>query len=184
MKDTFSTQDSVSSPSNRAMDTATSRTIRIGKANIGLIGLDLALNRAAAENMDEDCAVDFLYDRIRNSNYIPGGMEQAYREALLREYRRHRQQETDEDDTLVIRIFGTGCISCNGLQALVIEVLDRHHIAADIEQIHDPDEIGRHGIVMTPALMINGQVKAGGLLPTPAQVEQWILEAHENKTRP
>ncbi|MCI5224688.1 MAG: thioredoxin family protein, partial [Candidatus Electrothrix sp. AR4] len=75
---------------------------------------------------------------------------------------------------LVIRIFGTGCVSCNSLQILVIEILDRLKLAADIEQIHDPDEIGRAGITMTPALMINGKVKSTGLLPTPAQVEQWI----------
>jgi hypothetical protein len=49
-------------------------------------------------------------------------------------------------------------------------------MAADIEQIHDPDEIGRQGIIMTPALTINGRVKSGGRLPTRAQVEQWLRE--------
>ncbi len=161
------------------MDIAASRTIRIGAAHIGLVGLDMALNRAAAENMDESCAVDFLYAKIKAGNYIPPGMEQEYRRALRREYRRHLRPEKSTGNTMVIRIFGTGCLSCNGLQSLVIDVLDRRHIAADIEQIHDADEIGRHGIVMTPALMINGEVKSAGLLPTPVQVEQWIIEADQ-----
>jgi hypothetical protein len=47
-------------------------------------------------------------------------------------------------------------------------------LAADIEQIHDPDEIGRAGIVRTPALMINNRLKSSGLLPTRAQIEYWI----------
>ncbi|MCI5226829.1 MAG: thioredoxin family protein, partial [Candidatus Electrothrix sp. AX2] len=42
--------------------------------------------------------------------------------------------------------------------------------------IYDPDEIGRAGVTRTPALMINGTIKSAGLMPTPAQVEQWIQE--------
>ncbi len=164
------------------MDAATSRTIKIGTSNIGLIGLDVALNEATARNLDESCVVDFLYAKINRNNYIPAGMEQAYREALLREYRRHLQLDDIDNDSLVIRIFGTGCISCNGLQNLVIEVLDKHQIAADIEQIHDPDEIGRHGILQTPSLMINGKITCSGLLPTPIQVEQWILETGQTSS--
>jgi hypothetical protein len=59
---------------------------------------------------------------------------------------------------------------------MVIEVLNSMNLAADIEKIHDPDEIGRYGVVLTPALMINGEVKSGGLMPTKAQIEQWIRE--------
>jgi hypothetical protein len=53
------------------------------------------------------------------------------------------------------------------------------NIAADIEQIHDPDEIGRAGVLQTPALMINGKLKSSGLLPTRAQVEQLIRKFHK-----
>jgi predicted thioredoxin/glutaredoxin len=77
---------------------------------------------------------------------------------------------------LVIRIFGTGCVSCNRLYTMLIELLDRLEIAADVEQIYDPDEIGRHGVTKTPALMINGAIKCAGLLPSPAQAELWLRE--------
>lgn len=158
------------------MDAATSRTIRIGSSSIGLLGLDLALNRAAASGMTDTEAVDFLFAAISRDNYIPPGAAAKYREALRQAYREHLQPGAAQTGPPVIRIFGTGCISCNNLQKLVIEVLDAMGIAADIEQIHDPDEIGRHGIVMVPALMINGQVKSGGILPTRAQVEHWLRE--------
>jgi len=159
------------------MDAATTRTIRIGTANIGLIGLDIALNKAASENLPVDNAVEFLFSAVSKKNYIPAGTEDNYREALRIEYRRHMNIDDHHTDGLVIRIFGTGCISCNKLQAQVIEVLSHMNLAADIEQIHDPDEIGRQGIIMTPALMINGKVKSGGKPPTLAQIEQWVKEA-------
>ena len=158
------------------MDAATTRTIRIGSATIGLIGLDLALNRAAARGLSEEAAVDFLFAAVSRDNYIPPGGAEKYRTALRLAYREHLHPGGERSGPPVIRIFGTGCVSCNSLQTLVIEVLDAMAMAADIEQIHDPDEIGRQGIVMTPALMINGQVKSGGLLPTRAQIEQWLRD--------
>ncbi len=161
------------------MDAATSRTIRIGTANIGLIGLDLAINEAAKQNLSEAEAMDFLFQAIRKKNYIPPAMTEKYRLALFREYTRHLHGDQGEHEALVVRIFGPGCVSCNGLQTLLIEVLDEMNIAADIEQIHDPDEIGRAGILQTPALMLNGRLKSAGLLPTRAQVEQWIREIHD-----
>lgn len=158
------------------MDAATSRTIRIGTTNIGLIGLDLAINEAVAANLSEAEAMDFLYNAVKEKNYIPTGMEEKYKIALFKEYAKHLRKENGEFEGLVIRIFGPGCVSCNNLQSLVIEVLADMNIGADIEQIHDPDEIGRAGILQTPALTINGQLKSSGLLPTRARIEEWIRE--------
>ncbi len=164
------------------MDAATTRTIRIGAANIGLIGLDVAINKAAGQNMTEEEAVDLIFRAVSEKNYIPAGAEDKYRQALLAGYRRHLQADDQQEPGLVIRIFGTGCVSCNGLQDLVIEVMNGMNLAADIEQIHDPDEIGRQGILLTPALMINGQLKSAGLLPTRTRIEQWIREIVADRT--
>ncbi|MCI5146332.1 MAG: thioredoxin family protein [Candidatus Electrothrix sp. AR3] len=158
------------------MDAATTRFIRIGKANIGLIGLDIALNTVAKQAIEEQEAIEYLFEQISRQNYIPPNNEATYRQALLTVYRKHCNLEQEKSSGLIIRIFGSGCISCNTLQSLTIEILDRLGLAADIEQIHDPDEIGRAGITMTPALMLNGSIKISGLMPTPAQIEQWIRE--------
>ncbi|HEB51103.1 MAG TPA: thioredoxin family protein [Desulfobulbus sp.] len=158
------------------MDAATSRTIRLGAVSVGLIGLDQALNRIAALELDEDLAAELLFAEIRDRNYIPPGREEEYRQALRREYRLHLQREEREHPALEVRIFGPGCVSCNNLQTMVMEILDEMRIAAAIDQVHDPDEIGRAGVLHTPALMLNGRLKSAGLLPTRAQVEQWIRE--------
>ncbi len=104
-------------------------------------------------------------------------MAEKYKSALLREYKKLQGMETEEDGDLIIRIFGTGCITCNGLRDAVIDAMMKANIAADIDMIHDPDEIGRHGILATPALMINGQVKIAGIHPTPVQLTEWLLAA-------
>lgn len=156
------------------MDAAASRFIRIGKASIGLIGLDIALNAAARQQLGEQEAAEFLFAQIRGQNYIPPGCAEHYREALLAAYRKHCGTASGKEAGLVIRIFGSGCVSCNRLCTLLIELLARLGIAADVEQINDPDEIGRAGVTKTPALMIDGKVKSAGMLPSPAQVEQWL----------
>ena len=159
------------------MEAATSRSIRIGKSSIGLVGLDNALNQATAKNLSEPDAAEFLYNEIAGKNYIPTGMEKQYRKALLDEFRKASLGKKDTAEHLIIRVFGSSCISCNQLQVMIIEVMDSMKIAADIEQIFEPDEIGRHGVMRTPALMINGELKISGMMPSLAQVKQWIREA-------
>jgi hypothetical protein len=158
------------------MDSATPRTIRIGKSTIGLIGIDVALNQAAAKNLSEDDAVTFLFEVVSKKNYIPPAAHDRYREALRKAYHQHLHPDEQGEDILVFRIFGKTCVSCDNLQKMVIEELNAKGLAADIEKIHDPDEIYRYGVTTIPALMINGKIKSSGLMPTQAQIEQWIKE--------
>lgn len=159
------------------MDTPTQRMLKIGKASIGLIGLDVALNKALAEEIKSSEASEYLFQAIKGQNYIPAGMVNEYKTALELEYRKLLGEETATDDDLIIRIFGTGCITCNSLRDAVIDAMMEANVAADIDMIHDPDEIGRHGVLATPALMINGKIKIAGIHPTPVQLKEWLLEA-------
>ncbi|MFH2124745.1 MAG: thioredoxin family protein [Pseudomonadota bacterium] len=158
------------------MDSPTQRMIRIGKSSIGLIGVDIALNKALAAEMPADQAVDFIFRAVKEHNYIPPTMVEKYQEAIGREYRKLLGIHEEQNQGLTIRILGTGCVSCNSLQTMVIDAMERAGVAADIEQIHDRDEIWRLGVTSTPALMINGRIKVAGIKPTLAQVEGWIRE--------
>lgn len=159
-------------------DAPTQRQLRIGRATVGLVGLDIALNRLLAKK-DPVVAevVSSLYEEISKQNYVPAGMEEEYRLALGREYERLNGGQQSESRDLIIRVLGPGCVSCNNLQNMVIEVMNGMGVAADVFQVHDLDEIGRFGIVQTPALLINGKVKCSGRLPTSSQVEEWLREA-------
>ena len=160
-------------------DTPAPRTIRIGAANIGLIGLDQALNKALTEQMPVEAAVDFLFAAIARENYVPITTEPLYREALRSEYRRRLGIQGDAPGTLTIRVLGSGCVTCNKLSAMLFESLQKFGLAADMESVHDLDEIWRFGVTKTPALIINGAVKCAGRMPSPTEVEAWVGEEQE-----
>ncbi|HIJ89676.1 MAG: thioredoxin family protein [Desulfobulbaceae bacterium] len=155
------------------------RTIRIGAANVGLIGLDQALNKALNEEMPEEAAVDFLFTAITRENYVPVTAEPIYREALRTEYRRRQGIQDTAPEILTIRVLGSGCVTCNKLSAMLFEALQKFDLAADMESVHDLDEIWRFGVTKTPALIINGTVKCAGRMPSPAEVEEWTREESE-----
>ncbi|MFW8601467.1 thioredoxin family protein [Desulfobacterota bacterium M19] len=159
-------------------DAPQQRQLKIGKAVIGLVGLDVALNRLMQKNPSRETAIDELFRTVAAHNYIPAGMADKYRQALAREYDRLKvgAPTNDNKNTLTIRILGPGCVSCNNLQKLIIEIMNRLRIAADIFQVHDLDEIGRYGVMQTPALIINGRLKSTGRLPTSSQIEEWLRQ--------
>jgi small redox-active disulfide protein 2 len=172
-------------------DTPLQRQIKIGQATIGLVGLDIALSQAiaydrgrtAANKSDRQETLAQLFKSVADKNYIPAGMRNAYREALTKEYDRLQGGEAAKDETLTIRILGPGCVSCNNIQKLVFEIMHEMQVKADIFQIHDLDEIGRMGVLQTPALIINGELKSAGRLPTKSQIEEWIRESIENQNQ-
>jgi small redox-active disulfide protein 2 len=152
--------------------------LRVGKVTVGLVGLDVALNRVLGEQcIPADNAVEQVYEEISRQNYIPAAAEEGYRQALRDEILRLRGDGEGAIDGLVIRILGPGCVSCNTLQKTVIEVMAELGVAADVFQVHDLDEIGRFGVTKTPALVINGEVKSAGRMPRRDQVVDWIREA-------
>jgi small redox-active disulfide protein 2 len=159
------------------MDELPQRKIKIGNASVGLIGLDVALNKVRNGDFSEEEAIDIIFDHVSRENYIPATVQKPYREALKKEYRRLTGQEEQQNEGLMIRILGPGCVSCNKLNTMIFDIMQRRGIAADIEQIHDLDEIWRHGVISTPALIINGEIKCAGRMPPPAEVEQWLVEA-------
>lgn len=153
-------------------------TIRIGRASVGLVGLEPAFDKILRRGeITEEEAVDLLYAAVSSQNYVPADAAGLYRKALRREYRRRLGRETGRDNVLTIRVLGTGCVSCNKLSALLIAALTKFDLAADMESVHDPDEIWRYGVTRTPALVINGKIKCAGRMPSPSEVERWVREA-------
>ena len=161
------------------METPLQRTIRIGSVTVGLLGLDVALTQLSGKEISEQDAVLYLYEYVSKHNYIPKSSISIYKEALLREYRRHRDQESSDSEGLTIRILGPPCVTCNKLKTTLIEILQEKNLPADVEDIHDLDEIWRYGITKTPALIINGEVKSAGIQPPRFQLEKWVEEAVE-----
>jgi hypothetical protein len=129
--------------------------------------------------MSEDEAVEYLYERVSQKNYIPEQAVVPYKEALRKEYRRYHNLDSSEDQSITIRVLGRPCIVCNKIKLVLIDILQEKKVAADIEDVQDLDEIWRYGVTKTPALVINGKVKSAGIQPTRIQLEKWIDEAQK-----
>lgn len=164
------------------MDTPVQRTIKIGAVNIGLIGLETALSQAFVDKLDDKQAASFLFKAVSRQNYIPVDAAELYKQALTAEYIRYRNRGARNRQGMVIRILGPGCVSCNRIKTMTIEILNHLQLAADVVDIHELDEIWRYGVTTTPALLINDEVKSAGYLPTHAQIEAWIKEAARNNS--
>lgn len=153
------------------------RILKVGAVLVGLLGLDVALTSILARpELATEAAADEVFAEISRHNYIPASAADLYRQALALEIGRLRGEQIESHSHLEVRILGTGCVSCNNLQKVLIEIMADQGLAADVFQVHDPDEIGRFGVLQTPALVINGKVKSIGRLPPRAEIEAWLRE--------
>ena len=162
------------------METLTQKTIKVGNVTVGLLGLEIALVQLSGKDISEDEAVNLLYEHVRQKNYIPEQAIEPYKEALRKEYRRYCKLDTSKDEGISIKVLGRPCVVCNKLKLTLIDILQEKNVAADIEDIQDLDEIWRYGVINTPTLIINGEVKSAGIQPPRVQLEKWIDEAVEN----
>jgi small redox-active disulfide protein 2 len=65
-----------------------------------------------------------------------------------------------------IQILGTGCTKCLKLAENVGKALQKADLAADVEKVTDIMEIMKFGVMMTPALVVDGEVKVMGRVPS------------------
>ena len=74
-----------------------------------------------------------------------------------------------------IQILGTGCPKCNQLYQNAQQAITESGVEATVEKVSDLNDIMAFGVMVTPALAINGQVKATGKVPSAEDIKQVIL---------
>ncbi|RLD37994.1 MAG: thioredoxin family protein [Bacteroidetes bacterium] len=75
-----------------------------------------------------------------------------------------------------IKILGTGCPKCNSLEKITRKAVDKSGIEAQIEKVEDIMEIMEYGIMRTPGLVINGEVKIAGRLPSEKEITELLTQ--------
>jgi small redox-active disulfide protein 2 len=75
---------------------------------------------------------------------------------------------------LKIEVFGTGCAKCNRLEKNVHLAVKETGIKADIVKVSDISEIMNRGVIMTPALVINGVAKSTGRVPSVDEIKKML----------
>ena len=82
---------------------------------------------------------------------------------------------------LKVEVLGPGCRKCRKLHAEAAKAIDAAGVEADLSKVEGLDEIVSFGVMMTPALVIDGEVKSSGRLPKHAQMVAWLGEAAASK---
>ena len=73
-----------------------------------------------------------------------------------------------------IKILGPGCPKCSQTEKVVREAATEAGVDAQVEKVTDTMEIAGYGVFGTPAVVVNGDVKCVGKVPTMDEVKSWI----------
>ena len=69
-----------------------------------------------------------------------------------------------------IEVLGSGCSKCKTLYEAAKAAVKEKGIEADVVKVEDMPTIMKYGVMSTPALVIDGQVKFSGKLASVAEI--------------
>ena len=73
-----------------------------------------------------------------------------------------------------IEILGMGCPKCKKLTENAKKAVEELGVKADIEKVEDMDKIVSYGVMMTPALALDGKVMCSGKIATVDEIKKWV----------
>ena len=76
-----------------------------------------------------------------------------------------------------IKVLGPGCPKCKQTEDIVKEAVSESGVAADVVKVTGAMDIAKHGVFVTPAVVVDGEVKSVGKVPTKEEVSEWIAKA-------
>lgn len=76
-----------------------------------------------------------------------------------------------------VQVLGTGCPKCKKLYAEAEKAVASSGVAADLEKVEKIDDIMKFGVMMTPALVVAGEVKCSGRIPPQSELVSWLTTA-------
>jgi small redox-active disulfide protein 2 len=73
-----------------------------------------------------------------------------------------------------IKVLGPGCARCQQTEKIVRETVAETGLEAQIEKITDTMKIAGYGVFVTPAVVIDGEVKSVGKIPSAEEIKAWL----------
>ena len=74
-----------------------------------------------------------------------------------------------------VKILGMGCPKCKRLEKIAREAATEAGVAATFTKVQDMDAIVAYGVAMTPALVVDEDVKCSGRLPSKKEITGWLV---------
>ena len=73
-----------------------------------------------------------------------------------------------------IEILGTGCAKCRATEKIVKKAVEELGIQAEVVKVEDLQDIINRGVMMTPAVVVDGEVKIVGHQPNVEEIKKII----------
>ena len=73
-----------------------------------------------------------------------------------------------------IKVLGPGCPKCKKTEELVKESVAEVGVDAQVEKVTDTMKIAGYGVFGTPAVVVDGEVKCVGKIPSKEEIKGWI----------
>lgn len=73
-----------------------------------------------------------------------------------------------------IKILGTGCPKCKALEKATRDVVEKNNISATVTKVEDIMDIMSYGVMVTPAVVVDGKVVVKGRVPSNDELTQLL----------
>ena len=73
-----------------------------------------------------------------------------------------------------IKVLGPGCQRCETTKKNVEEAVAEAGLDTTVTEVTDTMEIAKHGVFGTPAVVVDGEVKSVGKVPTKDEIKSWL----------
>lgn len=73
-----------------------------------------------------------------------------------------------------IQILGTGCPKCKKLGQIAVQAADELGLDYELVKVTDIDQISSFGVMMTPALAVDGEVRLSGKVPSLQEAKELL----------
>ena len=73
-----------------------------------------------------------------------------------------------------IKVLGPGCAKCKKTEELVKQAVVESSVDAQVEKVTDLMKIAGYGVLGTPAVVVDGEVKCVGKIPSKEEIKSWI----------
>jgi small redox-active disulfide protein 2 len=77
---------------------------------------------------------------------------------------------------LDIKVLGPGCGNCFKLENMCRDVVAENNPEATIEKVTKVEDFWKYGVMLSPALVVNGKVLLQGKIPTKHTLTHWLNE--------
>ncbi len=73
-----------------------------------------------------------------------------------------------------IKVLGPGCPKCQETEKLVKDALQESGVEANVEKVTGTMDIAKYGVFGTPAVVVDGEVKVVGKVPSKEDIKSWL----------